>query len=267
MTAVEAQEAKESPALRWPARFGLAGYGVVYLLVAWLAVQLAFGDSAGQPSGSGALHELAQQPFGGPLLVVVAVGLAALCVWELLRAVAGHRDDDGLRRWTARAGSAGRAAVFATLSVLAVMTAFGDSGGGGSQGTTAQLMKMPLGPAIVVVIGLGVAVVGLVSGYKGLSDRWRKDLQTDGQTGSVGSVAEALARTGYLSRSVAFLVIAGLFVWAGLTHDAQKSGGLDQAIVRFRDEPYGPWVILVVALGLGCYGAFQLFRAWFLRHD
>lgn len=267
MTATEAREAQQSSALRWSARLGLAGYGVVYLLVAWLAAQLGFGDSAGQPSGSGALHQLAQEPYGGLSLVLVAVGLAALCVWEVCRALAGHRDDDGLRRWAARAGSAGRAAVFATLSVLAVLTAFGSSSGGGSQGMTAQLMQLPLGPAIVVAIGIGVGVVGVVSGYKGLSDRWRKDVESDGQTGSAGGVAEALARTGYVTRAVAFLVVGGLFVWAGLTHDAQKSGGLDQAIVRFRDEPYGSWAILLVAVGLGCFGAFQLFRAWFLRHE
>jgi hypothetical protein len=245
----------------------MVGYGVVYLLVAWLAVQLAFGDSAGQASGSGALHELAQQPFGGVLLVLVSLGLAAFCVWEACRALAGHRSDDGLRRWAARAGSAGRAVVYATLAVLAMLTAFGDSSSGGSQSTTARLMALPLGPAIVVAVGLGVAGVGLTSAYRGLSDRWRKDVQRDGQEGPVGGLVETLARAGYLSRAVAFLAVAGFFVWAGLTHDAQKSGGLDQAIVRLRDESYGPWLILLVAIGLACFGGFQASRAWFLRRD
>jgi len=267
LTTSEAREATESPALRWPARVGMVGYGVVYLLIAWLAAQLAFGDSAGQASGSGALQEVAQQPFGGVLLVLVAAGLAGFCVWEACRAIAGHRSDDGAKRWVARAGSAGRAVVYATLGVLAVLTAFGDSSGGGSQGTTAKLLKLPLGPAIVVAIGLGVAAVGLVGGYRGISDRWRKDVEVDGQHGTVGGLVEALARTGYLSRAVAFLAVAGFFVWAGVTNDAKRSGGLDQAIVRLRDEPYGPWLILVVAIGLGCFGGFQASRAWFLRRD
>ncbi|GAA3823652.1 DUF1206 domain-containing protein [Nocardioides panacisoli] len=268
MTTSDARDATESPALRWPARLGMVGYGVVYLLIAWLAVQLAFGDSAGQASGSGALHELAQQPFGGVLLVLVAVGLAGFCVWEACRAVAGHRSDDGARRWVARAGSAGRALVYATLAVLAVLTAFGDSSsGGGSQGTTASLLKLPLGPAIVVAVGLGIAAVGLVGGYRGISDRWRKDVEVEGQQGKVGGVVEVLARAGYLSRGLAFLAVAGFFVWAGVADDARKSGGLDQAIVKLRDEPYGPWLILVVAIGLACFGGFQASRAWFLRRD
>jgi hypothetical protein len=245
----------------------MVGYGVVYLLIAWLAAQLAFGDKAGQASGSGALQELAQQPFGSVLLVLVAVGLAGFCVWEACRALAGHRSDDGARRWVARAGSGGRAVVYAGLAVLAVLTAFGDSSGGGSQGLTARLLKLPLGPAVVVGVGLCVAAVGLVGGWRGLSDRWEKDVRVDGQQGKVGGLVEVLARTGYLSRAVAFLAVAGFFVWAGLTHDAQRSGGLDQAIVRLRDEPYGPWLILVVAIGLACFGGFQASRAWFLRRD
>jgi len=151
------------------------------------------------------------------------------------------------------------------LAALAVKTALGDSGGGGTDALTGRVMEMPLGPVLVVAIGLGIGCVGLVSAYRGLTDRWRKGLEVQGQVGNVGTVVAVLARTGYLTRAAAFLVIAGLFVWAGTTHDADKSGGLDQAIVRFRDEPFGPWLIMVVAIGLGCYGAFHAFRAWYLR--
>lgn len=265
MGQTEVLEAQDHPALEWPARLGLLAYGVVYLLVGWLSAQLAFGDNEGRPSGDGALHQLADQPLGAALLWVVAVGLAALAVWEVCQAIVGHRADDGVRRLAARAGSAGRAVVMATLAVLAVKTALGDSRSSGEKGTTAKVMELPLGPALVVAIGVGIGVVGLVSIYKGLGNRWRKGLEIKGQTGEIGSVVEALARTGFLTRGVAFVVIAGLFGWAGVTHDPGKSGGLDQAIKRFRDESFGPWLILVVAVGLACYGAFHVFRAWYLR--
>lgn len=243
----------------------MLAYGVVYLLVAWLAVHLALGHSDGKPTGKGALQEVAQKPLGSALLWLVAAGLAALAVWEACQVVVGHRDDDGVRRLAARAGSGCRAVVMGTLAVLAVRTALGDAGNSGSKGLTARLLEMPLGPAIVVAVGLGVLVVAVASFHRGLTDRWRKGVQVDGQTGEVGGVVAALARVGYVSRGVAFLVIGGLFVWAGWTHDADKGGGLDQAIVRFRDEAYGPWLMVVIAVGLGCYGAFHLFRAWYLR--
>jgi hypothetical protein len=264
-TTADVREARDHPALEWPARLGMVAYGVVYLLVGWLAAHLALGNGGGKPSGSGALHELAQQPLGSVLLWLVAIGLLALATWEVCQAIAGHRSDDGMKRLGARAASGARAVVMGTLAVLAVKTVFGDSGGGGRNGWTEKLMSMPFGPALVVALGLVVVGVGLLSAYRGLSDRWRKGLEVEGQTGDVGTVVALLARVGYLSRAVAFLVIGALFVWAGWTHHPERSGGLDQAIMRFRDEPFGPPLMVLVAVGLGCYGAFHLFRGWYLR--
>lgn len=262
-----ARETRDHPVLEGAARVGMFAYGVVYLIVAWLAGHLALGDPAGSASGSGALKEVAQQPLGSVALWLAAGGFAALVVWEVCQAIGGHRSEKGVRRWAGRSGSAGRAVVFGVLAVLAVRTVTGGGGsdGGGAKGITAEVMSRPLGTAMVVAIGAGIAVVGVVSIHKAVTDRWRKELDAEGQTGAVSGPVAVLARAGYLSRGVAFLVLAGLFAWAGLTHDADKSGGLDQAIVRFRDEPYGPWLILVIAAGLACYGGFHLARACFLR--
>jgi len=55
-------------------------YGVVHLLIAWIALQLAFGKSSQEASQQGALRDLAGKPLGGVLLWVVAIGLFALVV-------------------------------------------------------------------------------------------------------------------------------------------------------------------------------------------
>ncbi|NGZ99859.1 DUF1206 domain-containing protein [Nocardioides sp. W3-2-3] len=126
---------------------------------------------------------------------------------------------------------------------------------------------MPAGPVLVVLAGAVVLAIAVASAHRGLSDRWRKDIDAEGRTGEVGRAVEVLARAGYLSRGLAFGVIALLLVRAALEHDPSESGGLDQAIVRFRDEPLGPWLIVVVAAGLGCFGAYHLVRAWYLRAE
>src|SRR5215217_1492326 len=70
-------------------RIGLVCYGIVHLLIAWLAFQLAIGDHEGQPSAKGAMQQLAEQPFGEVLLWAIAVGMFFLVIWRLLEAVVG----------------------------------------------------------------------------------------------------------------------------------------------------------------------------------
>ena len=266
-----AREARDNPAVTGVARAGMAAYGVVYAIVAWLAAQLALGSPDGSASGQGALEQLRDQPLGAVVLWLVAGGLSGLAVWEACQVVGGHRDEEGAHRWAARAVSAGRGGVFAVLAVLAILTASGHGGSGGgsggSDGVTARLMALPFGPALVVLIGIGIAGVGVFSIVHALSDRWRRGVEPQARAGTLGQVVTVLARVGFVTRGVAFLVLAGMFVWSAVTHDPQKSGGLDQAIVRFRDLPFGPALMLVVAAGLGCYGLFHVLRAAFLRED
>src|SRR3712207_644708 len=84
MTAQDtARRAADSDALEHLARVGLLAYGLVHLLVAWLALQLAwFGGSGESADQSGAMQTLAESPVGKPLLWIVAVGLIALAVWQ-----------------------------------------------------------------------------------------------------------------------------------------------------------------------------------------
>ena len=83
-----ADEAGNSDSLEHLARIGLIAYGVVHLLVAWLALQLAWGSRQDSADQSGAMRTLAESPVGKPLLWVVAAGMIALAVWpaaEVLR--------------------------------------------------------------------------------------------------------------------------------------------------------------------------------------
>ena len=97
-------------------RIGLVAYGVVYLLLAWLAVQLALGDQSEDASPKGALHELAQQPFGKVLVWAVALGMLLLVVWRVLEAAFGHRENDGSDADPMRLASAGKAVMYAALA-------------------------------------------------------------------------------------------------------------------------------------------------------
>src|SRR3954466_11190046 len=83
-------------------RFGMVAYGVVHLIVAWLAVELALGDHGKTASQKGAMQTLARQPFGTLVLWLVAVGMFLLVLWRVVEVFGGHQEYDGGKRWRKR---------------------------------------------------------------------------------------------------------------------------------------------------------------------
>ena len=246
----------------WVARAGLVAYGVVYILIGWLALQLAFGDRSGAPSSSGALRELAQQPFGGILIWIVSIGMFLLAVWQLIEAVVGHRDEDGKKRVAKRLASAGKAAVYVVIGVSGVKIAVGSgSSGKGEETYTAKLMNLPAGQVLVVALGLAIIGFGVFQLYRAWTEKFVEKLDHEGRSGKSGTAYIAFGKAGYTARGVAFAIVGGLFCYAGITHDAKKSGGLDQALFEVLDQPFGPLLLGLIAIGLVCFGLFTLARA------
>jgi hypothetical protein len=240
------------------ARVGVLVYGSVHLLVAWLVVRLAFGDSAGSASGSGALHTLAGTGVGRISLYGVSAGFFALLVWQGLEACFGYRRDDVRKRLGNRLMSAVKVVIFGAIGVNALLLALGAGGGSGhgTDGITARVMAMPAGPLLVGAVGVVIIGVALGMAYYGLAQNFRDTLSEEGETGSSGRTYRMLGTVGYGSKAVAIALVGGLFGYAALTHDPQKSGGLDQALHEVLQEPFGGPALVVVALGLTCFGLF-----------
>ena len=257
------RRADDSDVLDHAVRVGLVANGVVHLLVAWLAVQLAFGDSKGSASGSGALTELAQKPFGQVLLWVVGFGFFALALWQLIEAVVGRRDEDGATRVLKRLVSLGRAVVYGVLGVSALKVALGSGGGGGTDSMTARLISLPFGQLLVGAVAVVILVIAGAHVYRGFAETFREDLGAKGRSGDIGRFYVTLGKAGYVSRGAALAVIGGLFGYAAASHDPEKSGGLDQALKTVLEQPFGAPMLVVVAVGLACYGLYCF--AW-ARH-
>lgn len=244
-------------------RIGLVAYGVVHLLVAWLALQLAFGDAAGSASSSGAVQELAQQPMGGVSVWVVAVGMLLLALWRLEDGLLGRRHEDSADRAKAAGVAVFKAALYTTVGVSAVKvaTGSGSSGGDGSDTMTATVMDLPGGQLLVGAVGLGIVAYAARLGWIAWSESFLEKIDGKDLGGSTGSAFRWLGRAGYAAKGVAIAVIGSLFVYAAATHEAKKSGGLDQALREILDQPFGPVLLTLVALGIGAYGLFAFARA------
>lgn len=245
-------------------RVGLVFYALVHLVIAWLGLQLSLGHREDRLDHHGALHELAQHAFGAAVLWLVAAGMAVLVVWRALELFVEHRDEDTWDRWRHRATAAAKGVAYALIGASAFSVVLGDSTGrsGRTEETwTARLLSLPAGPWLVAGVGLGFLAYGVVMSWRGLSGRHRKHLTAEGRHGDSGTLYLLLGTIGYVAKGVAFGIVGGLFVWAALTHDPAKSGGLDQALARVLQQPAGPWLLGAISVGLGCYGLFQLARA------
>ena len=154
------QEVHHSETLDGAVRFGMIAYGVVHLLVAWLAVQLAFGQRHENASSKGAMQTLAKEPLGPVLLWLVAVGMFALVLWRVVEVLVGHREYSGGRRWRKRATSAFKAVVYGYIGVTALRFAVGTQSGD-STNFTARLMTQPLGRWLVGAVGIAIVGYGL----------------------------------------------------------------------------------------------------------
>jgi hypothetical protein len=240
-----AQEVRYSRTYDVAITLGLIAYGVVHLLIAWIALQLAWGKSSQEASQQGALKELAEQPLGGVLLWVVAVGLFALVVWRALELVWGHLDAKK------KLSSVGRAIVYLVLGISAVRVAVGSGGSStGSERTmTARLMEHGAGRVLVAAIGLAIIVIGVYQIYKAITKKFTEDL-----IGGVSDVTILLGRIGYASKGVAFVIVGVLFGWAAIDYDPQKAGGLDTALHTVKDQPFGSVLLTILALGFAAFG-------------
>ena len=192
-----ARSAHEVTDNRWVqmgARVGLASYGVTHLLIAWLALQVAFGSGGEQANQKGAFQELTGNTFGVIMLWIIVLGFVAVALWRLGQAIWGYRYvSDHTKQLRKRGTSAFKVVVFATFAVLAARTALGGGGGGnGQQKATAGVLGLPGGQWIVGAVGLGIIVAGGSKIYAG----WKKKFEDDMNMPTDPKARTAVERTG-----------------------------------------------------------------------
>jgi hypothetical protein len=248
----------------WLGRTGLVAQGVIYALVGVLALQVAIDgrDAAAQPDKEGALHLIAEQPFGTVLLGALALGFAAYALWRLAQAI-GDREHkgSGAKGLAKRFGYLCLAVWYVALTALAVST-LRDSGGGGSSGgsgsqserqTTAGVFDQPLGRELVYAAAGGFLIAAGWNVYRALSGKLEKHLRTHELGDGARKTVLSIGAVGHLARGAVFGLI-GLFLGkAALEYDPSEARGLDGALYELARQPYGPALLAGVAVGLTAY--------------
>lgn len=264
------RNARNSTTLEWSVRAGLLGYGVIHLLVAWVAIRLVYGEGGGRATSKGALAQLAESGAGRIVLAVMALGFAALAIWQVFAGLFGYRDRSGLSRQLQRFGSLCRVATYGYLATVCTQaTLAGPSAHSKSPDSmTAKVLALPAGFFILlgvgltsVGIGVGLAIFGLRKDFLGQLDH-KARTTTDRRVPII-----VLGQIGYIAKGIAFVVIGGLLCWAGVTRDPNKSGGLDAAFKELLGHTIAGPAIILASVGIGAFGLYLIARSRHLNKD
>lgn len=256
-----ARQAYDHPVVQAMARVGYAASGLIHLLIAWLALQLALGSRGESADQSGAVELLQDLPMGQPLLWVLAAGFAGLALWQVTEAIGGWHGD-GKEAVFSRLKATGKTGVYLALGWTCATVARGHNTDSQDQSaqTTGELLKLPGGMILVGIIGVAVVGIGGYHVVKGARRSFLQDLVKD-----PGDVAEFAGAVGYIAKGIALVVVGGLFGLAAATDRASESTGLGGALTWILEQPFGPWLLGAVALGLAGYGVYSFFRARYTK--
>lgn len=245
------------------ARAGYAAKGIVYVLVGGLTASAALG-SGDTTTPSEVVRGLPGTWWGATMLVLIAIGLAGYVVWQIVRAIADpeNRGTDA-KGLALRASYLFSAAVYGLLGFTAVKVLLdrssSSSGSSSSEQASGMLLSLPGGRWLVALLALIVIGRGCAELYNAWSERFRENLELQ-VGGGVASWMIRVGKAGLTARGIVFLLIGAFLVLAATSGSSSQARGLEGAMEALRDRG-GPWLMAAVAVGLACYGAFQLIKA------
>ena len=261
-----ARRASDSPLARALARTGLAARGGLYILIGWVAILVALGQTSHEADQQGALQLLASQPYGLVSLWLLGIGFAGYALWRLSEVafgVTGEGNGAG-----PRLKSLGRAIVYASFAYLTFKIISGAGGGSQTrrqQDLTATVMRHAGGRWLVGIAGLVIVVIGVILVLEGIRRKFMKYLQLSQLSPRARRIVEWLGMIGTAARGAVFALAGGLVIEAAVTYKPAKAGGIDKALLTLRNQPFGEVLLILAAVGLIIFGVYGLCEARWRR--
>jgi uncharacterized membrane-anchored protein len=251
----------------WMGRVGFAAMGLVHLLVGVLAVMSVAGKASASGT-EGALQEIVQLPFGQILLIAVAAGFVGYAAWRFIQALmdtdAKGSDVKGI---AVRLVFVGISLVYLGLSFSAVKIFLGVRTDEGiwAQSWTAWLLAQPFGQWLVGLAALIVAVIGIIHFYIAYKTKFRENWKLSEMSESQEKWGTWFGIVGFVARGIVFCIIGFFLAYAAWQSNAGEVRDFGSALDALEQQPYGVWLLGIVAVGLFSYGIFMFFQARFRR--
>jgi hypothetical protein len=251
---------RDSTALKAVARAGLLARGGFYLLLAALALRVAWSSGQdGEANANGVLGQVARHSLGVFALVAAAVGFAAYGVIRLMGAATNDRQ--GRLR---RASTAGQGLMYLALSGMTWRYLLGDRSTGSEEQqrrTADEILALPGGRWVIGAAGLvliGVCGWQLLVAVRG---HFEETLHTEDMTGQLRALVRLVARIGIPARALALVPVGAALVVAAVRVRPQAAKGLDAVLGELADSGAGRVLVAVVACGFAIFGVYSLLEA------
>lgn len=245
------------------AKVGFVARGVVYILIGVLALDIALGKPAPEADRTGALQAVATQPFGKLILWLLVIGFAAMALWRFAQAYYGVRSRG--HRGGPEAQAAARGVLYTVFFIGTLRYVLGlpapHSTNQQARDFTTTAMAHGYGRAVILLVGVVIAVVGLVMIRIGVTKSFVKDLQLSRASRRTRREVELLGTVGNVARGLVFTGVGAFMIDAAATFDANKAKGIDATLRSFAHTPVGPLLLVIVAIGLALFGVYSLAEA------
>lgn len=250
------------------AKSGYAARGLLYVLIGSLAFLEATGNGGESTDSKGALDQVLQAPGGFIVLWLIAASLVGYSAWRLVQSILDADDHGtGARALLVRSGLFVSALTHLALAYTAGKAAWKASSSGGgssSEGAVAVILGWPGGPWIVAAIGIIIGGAGVAHILKAIKEKYKKHFAVDSD---VMSKLNFICKFGLLARGFVFFVIAGMFIYAAITQDSDRAGGLKDVLDTVSGQVYGPYLLGALAIGLLSFGVYSSVEAMYRKID
>ncbi len=262
-----AKEAAYSPTMERLTRLGYGIKGLIYITIGLLAIQGALGKGSTTADQLGAIQTFSKLPFAQVLLWIVLIGLVSYALWGIVRAILDpfHKGTD-MEGLLSRGGYLVSAATYASFVIPTYRLIKNGQSGSGSNQTqlVAQVMSMPMGRYVIGAIGLIAIAAGLYQAYAGITSKFERQFKPYALNAEQYRIAIQIGRFGTIARGVVFAIIGFFFCLAAYYSNPGHAQGVAGALSYLDKQPYGLWLMGIVAAGLIAFGIYSLMTAaWF----
>lgn len=243
----------KSEKFEWLVRLGFAARGLVYLLMGYLALSAADGDTGPE----GAFSWLRDVPLGVPLLYLTALGLLGYALYRLCSPLFDieNRGTDG-KGIVYRVGHAASAVAHLTLAWIAFQIAQGQrqaASGSAAEHAAGSLLAFNFGSLLLGAIGLGFLVAAVMQAKSAVTGDFMR-----GIAGDAPQFVKFLGHGGFAARAMVFLVIGWSLIQSAWFASTAQIKTLGEAVSSLAGQGA---LYTLVAIGLLLFGLFGMVMA------